>query len=157
MLSTLKKSPVGTLTIATRRGGSVAVTEDHLITVVTPLLGLPQEKRWWLYQTDRGPFYWLQSLTNPAIQCCLLAPFLAGLDPDMVLGSEEVADIGVEDASDIDIYTMVVLERDLTPARTNLRAPLLVGRTTGLAKQVVLSDARLPIRFCLRDLSTLGD
>ena len=75
----------------------------------------------------------------------------------MELGTEEVADIGAEDVSDIDIYTVVVLDRDPTQRRTNLRAPILVGRTTGLAKQVVLSDARLPIRLFLPDLKTHGD
>lgn len=78
MLSTLTKSPVGPLTMPSVHGGSVAVTEDQLIT-------------------------------------------------------------------------------DPTQRRTNLRAPILVGRPTGLAKQVVWSDARLPIRFFLRDLTTHGD
>ena len=156
MLSTLKMSSVSPLTIQTVHGGSVAVTEDQLITVVTPPLGLPHVKRWWLYQTETGPLYWLQSVEDPKLSFCLLAPFQAGLDPDMELGTEEVADIGAEDVSDIDIYTVVVLDRDPTQRRTNLRAPILIGRTAGLAKQVVLSDARLPIRFCLPDLKTHG-
>ena len=77
MLSTLTKSPVGPLTMPSVHGGSVAVTEDQLI-------------------------------TNP------------------------------------------------TQRRTNLCAPILLGRTTRLAKQLVLPEVRLPIRFFLRDLTTLG-
>lgn len=156
MLSTLRKPIVATLTIQTLQRGSVEVTEDQLITFVTPLLGFPRLKRWWFFQTEAGPTYWIQSIEDPKVGFCLLAPFQAGLDPDMELGSEEVADIGAEDVSDIDIYTMVVLDGDPAQRRTNLRAPILVGRATRLAKQVVLQDTRLPIRFFLRDLKPKG-
>ena len=78
------------------------------------------------------------------------------LDPDIELSSEDVADIGAKDPSDIDVFTMVVLDKDPAQRRTNLRAPILVCRTTRKAKQVVLQDTRLPIKFYLRDLKPTG-
>lgn len=155
MLSTLKEpATVATLTVQTLLKGPVEVAEDQLTTFVTPLLGFPQLKRWLFYQTQSGPSYWIQSVEDPKVGFCVLAPFQAGLDPDMELGRDDVADIGAKDASDIDVYTMVVLDKDPAQRRTNLRAPILVCRTTRLAKQVVLQDTRLPIRFFLRDLQT---
>ena len=156
MLSTLKESTVATLTVSTLLKGPVEVSEDQLTTFVTPLLGFPHLKRWLFYQTQTGPSYWIQSVDDPKIGFCVLAPFQAGLDPDIELNGEDVADIGAKDSSDIDVYTMVVLDQDVTQRRTNLRAPILVCRTTRLAKQVILQDTRLPIKFFLRDLKTLG-
>ena len=156
MLSTLKESTVATLTVSTLLKGPVEVSEDQLTTFVTPLLGFPHLKRWLFYQTQSGPSYWIQSVDDPKVGFCVLAPFQAGLDPDIELNGEDVADIGAKDSSDIDVYTMVVLDQDVTQRRTNLRAPILVCRTTRLAKQVILQDTRLPIKFFLRDLKTLG-
>jgi flagellar assembly factor FliW len=156
MLSTLKEPTVATLTIQTLLKGPVAVAEDQLTTFVTPLLGFPKLKRWLFYQTQVGPTYWIQSVEDPKVGFCLLAPFQAGLDPDIELGSEDVGDIGAKDASDIDVFTMVVLDKDPAQRRTNLRAPILVCRSTRMAKQVVLQDTRLPIRFFLRDLKPKG-
>lgn len=156
MLSTLKEPTVATLTVQTLLKGPVEVAEDQLTTFVTPLLGFPQLKRWLFYQTQSGPSYWIQSVEDPKIGFCVLAPFQAGLDPDIELSGEDVADIGAKDSSDIDVYTMVVLDADPTQRRTNLRAPILVCRTTRMAKQVVLQDTRLPIKFFLRDLKPLG-
>jgi len=156
MLSTLKESTVATLTVQTLLKGPVEVAEDQLTTFVTPLLGFPQLKRWLFYQTQSGPSYWIQSVDDPKVSFCVLAPFQAGLDPDIELMGEDVADIGAKDASDIDVYTVVVLDPDPAQRRTNLRAPILVCRTTRMAKQVVLQDTRLPIKFFLRDLKPIG-
>jgi flagellar assembly factor FliW len=156
MLSTLKEPTVATLTVQTLLKGPVEVTEDQLTTFVTPLLGFPQLKRWLFYQTQTGPSYWIQSVEDPKIGFCVIAPFRAGLDPDIELTGEDVADIGAKDVSDIDVFTVVVLDADPAQRRTNLRAPILVCRTTRMAKQVVLQDTRLPIKFFLRDLKPLG-
>lgn len=152
MLTTLKEPTVATLTVQTLLKGPVEVAEDQLTTFVTPLLGFPRLKRWLFYQTQVGPTYWIQSVEDPKVGFCVLAPFQAGLDPDIELGRDDVGDIGAKDVSDIDVFTMVVLDQDPAQRRTNLRAPILVCRTTRLAKQVVLQDTRLPIRFFLRDL-----
>jgi flagellar assembly factor FliW len=155
MLS-LTESCMPTLTISTLQKGRIRVADDQLTTLVTPLLGFPALKRWLFYQTEDGPIHWMQSVDDPQTGFCLLAPFDAGLDPDIELGNEDVSDIGAMDASDIDVYTMMVFDRDLDQHRTNLRAPILVCRTTQLAKQVVLHDTRLPIRFVLPDLKPIG-
>lgn len=157
MLTAFKESSVAHRTIRTLQMGPVVVTDDQLTTLVTPLLGLPHLRRWFIYQTEPGPIHWMQSVEDPMVGFCLLAPFQAGLDPDIELGCDEVGDLGAEDASDLDVYTMMVLDAD--PAKhhhTNLRAPILVCRVTGLAKQVVLHDARLPVRFPLHTLKPLG-
>jgi flagellar assembly factor FliW len=152
-LSSEKAPIVVNLTINTLIKGPVDVSEDQLVHFITPLLGFPAKlKRWLIYQTQSGPSYWLQSVEDEKIGFCILAPFQAGLDPEIELSADDVRDIGAKDANDIDVYTMVVLDKDPQQSRTNLRAPLLICRETRLAKQVVLNDARLPIKFFLRDL-----
>ena len=156
MPTAFKEPSLATLTVRTLQKGPVEVASDQLTTLVTPLLGFPALKRWLIYQTESGPIHWMQSVENPRVGFCLLAPFQAGLDPDIEVGSDAVGDLGAQDASDLDVFTMVVLDQDPAKHRTNLRAPILVCRETGLAKQVVLHDARLPVHFFLHHLKNLG-
>ncbi len=151
-----KETPVATVTVLTLLKGAVEVPEDRLITFASPLLGFEQLKRFLIYQTQEGPTYWLQSLEQCDAAFCLLAPFQAGLDPELEISGADVADLGAKNATDLDVYTMIVLDKDPAQRRTNLRAPILVCRTTRLAKQIVLQDQRLPIKFFLRDLKPAG-
>ncbi len=153
MTLTLKEElAVPIIPVKTLFKGEVPVPEEELTTFVGPLLGFDQLRRFYIYQTDPGPLYWMQAVEDEKVSFCLLAPFQAGLDPDLAITSEDVADIGARSLEDILVLTVVVLDRDPRLTRTNLRAPILVCRTSRMAKQVVLQDARLPIRFYLRDL-----
>jgi flagellar assembly factor FliW len=156
MTSLTQEAPAAMITVQTLFKGAVEVEEHQLISFVTPLLGFPHLKRFLIYQTQLGPTYWLQAVDDPKIGFCLLAPFQAGLDPDLELSGDDVADIGAHSPADLDVYNVVVLDANPDQRRANLRAPILVCRSTNLAKQVVLSDTRLPIRFYLRDLKDAG-
>lgn len=155
MTMTLKEElAVPTIAVKTLFKGEVQVPEEELVTFAGPLLGFDHLRRFHLYQTDPGPLYWMQAVEDAKVSFCVLAPFEAGLDPDLEITGEDVADIGAASAEDIVVLTMVVLDKDPSQTRTNLRAPILIGRKSRMAKQVVLQDPRLPIRFYLRDLGT---
>ncbi len=156
MLTMMKEPTVATVKVQTLLRGEVEVAEDQLVSFSTPLLGFERHKRFLLYQTETGPTYWLQSADELKVSFCLLAPFQAGLDPNFEIGPGDVSDIGALDEGDIDVYTLVVLDRDPNQRRTNLRAPILICRSTRRAKQVVLNDPNLPIKFYLRDLKPKG-
>lgn len=138
--------------VQTMHRGVVEVPEKDLLTFVSPLLGFEHLKRFLLYQSRPGPMVWLQSAEDPAATFCLLDPFAAGLDPDMEIAASDIAELGAARAEELTVYTVLVLDEDPGQIRTNLRAPILVGKRTQRAKQVVLADSRLPIRFHLRDL-----
>ena len=151
MLAMPKECTSVTVKVQTLLLGEVEVPEDKLVTFVTPMLGFNHLKRFYLYQTKEGPLFWLQALEETAVSFCLLSPFATALDPDMEITADEIADITDRGVDDIDVYTVLVLDNDPNELRTNLRAPILIGRSSGKAKQIVLTDTRLPIKFYLRD------
>jgi flagellar assembly factor FliW len=138
--------------VDTLLNGVIEVPESRILTFVAPLLGFFELRKYVIYQTQAGPLSWLQSVENRQVAFCVLNPFAAGLDPDMAISPDDVSDIGTVGAADIDVYTIVVLDKDPANVRTNLRAPILVGRGSNKAKQVVLNDPKLPIKLMLRDL-----
>jgi flagellar assembly factor FliW len=153
MLTLTKEPTVATVAIKTIKHGVMEVAEDQLIVFTTPLLAFERLKRFHIYQTKAGPTYWMQSVDDESVAFCLLAPFQFGLDAHIVIAPGDVSDIGAQGVEDIEVYTLVVLDRDPNRIRTNLRAPILVCRTTKRAKQVVLNDPKLPIQFFLRDVT----
>jgi len=155
MLTMTKEPAVTTVTINTLKHGAIETNDDQLLTFSTPLLGFERLKRFHIYQTRPGPTYWMQSAEEQRVAFCLLAPFQAGLEARIVISPADVVDIGATGVEDIDVYSLVVLDRDPAQRRTNLRAPILACRTTKRAKQVVLNDPQLPIRFFLRDIKVM--
>ena len=152
MLAMPKECAPTSVRVKTMHQGEIEVPEGRIVTFVAPLLGFERLTRFLIHQPKPGPLYWLQSVEEQKVVFCVLAPFQAGLDPDIQITPKDAIDIAAGGSGDIDVYTLVVLDRDPNQVRTNLRAPLLVGRTSGKAKQVVLDDPRLPIRCFLKDL-----
>jgi flagellar assembly factor FliW len=61
-----------------------------------------------------------------------------------------VADLGLEDDSDLVTLVVVTLGARAEDATANLMAPVLVNHRTRKAVQVLLDDADLPLRAPLR-------
>ena len=140
------------VTVQTQIAGPREVEASSILRFVTPLLGFDHLERFITFKTQEGPLHWLQSVEDPQVAFCLLEPFAAGMDVDMEINAADAVDIGSVNEAEIEVYTVLVLEKDPAKIRTNLRAPILVCRRTGLAKQLVLSNAKLPIQFHLADL-----
>ncbi len=144
--------PASVITVATRFKGTLDVPREQVLRFLQPVLGFERHPRWITYQIDPGPFHFLQAIDDPNASFCVMAPFKAGLDLDWEIGRDDATDLGVTDADELELYTMVVLDPDPKQIRTNLRAPILVCRRTGLAKQLVIDNPKLPIRFFLKDM-----
>ncbi|MFW5829035.1 MAG: flagellar assembly protein FliW [Planctomycetota bacterium] len=151
-----QENAVARVIVQTVHKGAVEVEESAIIRFVSPLLGFNHLERFIVYQTHEGPLYWLQAVDDPQACFCLLAPFEAGLDPDIEIGAEDAAALEAREAGDIVVYTMVVLDEDPDQIRTNLRAPILVGRQSSLAKQIVVGTGKLPVQFYLNRLGQKG-
>lgn len=145
-------APDRLVTVQTTLAGPRQVPASSILRFVTPLLGFDHLERFITFQTQEGPLHWLQAVEDPKVSFCLLAPFVAGMDIDMEIGPADAVDIGAVQADEIEVFTVLVLEKDPAKIRTNLRAPILICRRTGLAKQLVLANAKLPIQFHLADL-----
>jgi flagellar assembly factor FliW len=149
----LASTASGPRRIATFNVGFLAVPPESLIELVEPLPGLGNDREFLVYRTQPGPLSWWQSTTRADMALCCLEPFAAGFDPDMAIEPGAAEAIGATGPDDIIVFTIVVLERDATQTRTNLRAPILVCRSTRKAVQVILDDARLPVKAYLAELA----
>lgn len=140
--------------VETFNAGVLQVQPDSLVELIEPLPGLGADREFLVYRTVPGPLSWWQSTTRTDLALCCLEPFAAGLDPDMAIEPGHAEAVGAAGPQDIAVFTIVVLEQDASQTRTNLRAPILVGRHSRKALQIVLDDPRLPVKGYLAELAT---
>jgi len=138
--------------IETFNSGVLQVTADNIVELAEPLPGLGPDREFLVYRTQPGALSWWQSTTRKELALCCLEPFVAGLDPDIVIEPAHAEAVGANGPEDIAVFTIVVLEQDASQTRTNLRAPILVGLSSRKALQVVLDDSRLPVKGYLAEL-----
>ncbi len=156
MQAVLKEPTVANVSVNTLAQGTISVPETDLITFAQPLVGFDHLKRFVLLPSSthsKGPLWWLQSVEEVQVTFCLLDVFATGLDPDFELAPADIKDLGAADAAELAVYTMVVLDHDPAKIRTNLRAPILLCRATGKAKQVVFTDSALPIQCFFSEIA----
>ncbi|MEK7414461.1 MAG: flagellar assembly protein FliW [Planctomycetota bacterium] len=142
----------GPRAVQTFNVGTLQVPPTSIVQLVEPLLGLGTDLEFLVYRTGPGAMSWWQSVANLQLALCCLEPFAAGLDPDMSIDQAAAEAIGASGPDDIIVFTVVVLDRDPTQIRTNLRAPILVSRSTGKGVQIILDDAEIPVKAYLTEL-----
>ena len=136
--------------LVTSRFGPIDIEEDALITFTHPIIGFPALRRFVLLPGPAGGgVKWLQSTESGDIAFLLMNPFLVRPDYEITLGHMELAEMGVEDIHNLDIYTLLVVPSDRTQIRTNLKAPILVNPVLRLGKQTILENSGYPIQYFL--------
>jgi flagellar assembly factor FliW len=145
-------TPIDRIVVNTLMRGPLEVAARQIVRMVDPLLGFEKLPRWHFFQTQPGPLGWMQSLDDAKVCFCVLQPLTIGLDYDIAIGPQDLSDLDSDDLSAVSVYTIVTLAQAAQETTVNLRAPILVVHDTGLGKQVVLDDARLPVRFPLSKL-----
>lgn len=139
--------------IETTRFGQVDVDDSRLITFTEGILGFPQQRRYALIQTSPDPvFFWLQSVTEPAVAFCVCDPLAFVPDYTAPIRADDVQALELRDLSDCQV--LVIVNRVNGYLTANLLGPLVIGAHSLRAKQLVLSDKRYSTRQRLMRLET---
>lgn len=134
--------------IETSRFGTIDVSDDVMITFKDGLLGFPECRRYALVETCAdAAFLWLQSVDEPALAFVVCDPRTFVPDYTVPVRSEDVASLELSHLGDCQVWAIVNKSDDHLTA--NLAGPLVVGVTSRLGRQMVLSDKRYSTRHTL--------
>ena len=128
--------------IATKAYGVIDVDERQKIIFPQGLFGFESLKDYILLDSERQPFYWLQSMETEQVAFILVNPFLFRQDYEVNINNEELADIEIHSPEKALIFSIVTLLNDGSPMTANLQGPLIINKDTMMGKQAVLSDPR---------------
>ena len=134
----------------TTRFGSIEIDVDTVITFTQPIIGFPQYRRFVLLPgPDNSSLHWLQSTESGEMAFLLMNPHLYVPDYKVELNTHDMNELAVETASDLEVFTLLVVPADPSQIRTNLKAPLVINTRQRLGKQIVLEMSDYPIHFYL--------
>jgi len=123
------------------RLGTIDIEEEKIIKFPQGILGFPEEQQYALIPAgENNPFYFLQSVTDPAISFVVTEPHLFFHDYEVELSEEIVEQLSIAKPEDVAIYSIVTLREPFKQSTTNLQAPLIINATAGKAVQYILGN-----------------
>lgn len=140
--------------ILTRHFGNVDIDENKVVEFKEGIFGFDKLSKFIvLYDggEEGNPFAWLQSLEDKDICLPMVNPmaWYTNYAPD--IDDEKIASIGELNQEVLDVYTIVVIPEDIKKMTTNLRAPILINRSTKKGLQTIVNDEEYDIRHNLYD------
>ncbi len=116
------------------------------------LIGLQDLRRFTLWRGEDGsPFSLIQSDDRPSMRFPLIDPLVIRSDYEIEFPPELLEELEVDVRSDLEVYSLLTVPEGAMEMSVNLRAPILISRTSGVATQVLLSDENLPVAALLHD------
>ena len=138
--------------IETTRFGPVDVDPHRIITMPKGMLGFAQHKEFALIVTGQdSPFYWLQSVSEPALAFVVCDPTPFAPEYRIALKADDQELLGVKGPDEATVLVVCNKMDDLLTG--NLQGPIAVNPQTRVAKQLVLNDKRWSTRHPLLKLA----
>ena len=141
--------------IETTRFGKVEIDGNRVITFKDGPLGFPEHRRFALIQiADEAVFFWLQSVTDPALAFLVCDPLAFVPDYQAQIRADDLKNLELRDLNDCQV--LVIVNKVSGYLTANLLGPLVIGARSLLAKQLVLSDRRFSTRHRLMPVEPLS-
>jgi flagellar assembly factor FliW len=133
--------------IETSRFGSIAVSENDIITFPEGMLGFSKIDQYVLVErADDSLFIWLQALKKPTVAFPLLEPQILERNYRVEMIDEDMKMIRMKDLKHSKVFSIITIPTDPTKMTANLKAPVVINVKDKLAKQVILHNQDYPIR-----------
>ncbi len=136
-----------TVKVKTTRFGEFDVKVNSIIEVVGGLIGFPKFTRFVLLEYN-PPFSWLHSVENADLAFVVVngAEFGPNYDFPLPMGDPSI-ELRTED--EVAIMNIVSVRTSPQDTTVNLKAPVVVNMRNMRARQIILEDPNLSVRFPL--------
>jgi len=138
------------LKIETTRFGQISIQTEKIIRMPHGVPGFPDQRQFVIFEhRPDSPFYWYQSVDEPALAFVITDPFL--FKPDYSVNIPKVLkELAWDPDTQLDhlqLYVIVNIPQGKPENMTaNMMGPILVNQLTREAVQVVLTDGKYSYR-----------
>lgn len=134
--------------ISTTRFGELEVDKTDIIKLKEGLLGFEKLTRFFVVDPgDQTLILWLQSSDDPSTAFPIIEPKIFMPDYVVKLLPAELASLELENLFGASVYTVLTIPQDVTQMSANMKAPIIINNTLKIARQVVLQDNKLDVRY----------
>lgn len=139
--------------VETKNFGKIEIEEDNIICFEEGIPGFEDIHKYGIINNEdsESPFCWIQSIEKPELAFALVNPFLIKSDYEFDLNEENVSALGIEEASQVAVYAIVVVPEDIKKISMNLKAPIIVNTHNKKAAQIILNSDKYTVRHFIVD------
>jgi len=147
MTNALKNNPSAKtqkFLLKTSRFGEIEIDTEKIITMTTPFLGFPDEKRFVLVPHGaESAFWWLQAVDNPDLAFVVIQPAIISPQYSPTIHPSVVQELQAETPEGIELLIILTIPKgDPQEMTANLLGPVALNATKCLAKQVLLDPVQ---------------
>jgi len=134
--------------INTTRFGELEVDNTDIITFKDGLLGFEQLKKFFIVDPgDQTLILWIQSVDDASTAFPMIEPKIFMPDYSVKLLPAELTSLSLENLNDASIYTILTIPQVVTEMSANMKAPIVINNKTKIARQIVLQNSKLEVRY----------
>lgn len=134
--------------INTTRFGEIEVDQNDVITFTEGLLGFENLKKFFIVDpNDQTLIIWLQSVEDGSTAFPIIEPRIFAPEYKVKLMPAEYTSLSLESLNNASIYSILTIPSDISEMSANLKAPIVINNVTKVARQIVLQDNKLEVRF----------
>lgn len=134
--------------VNTTRFGELEVDKKDIISLAEGLLGFDKLTKFFIVDPgDQTLILWLQSIDDASTAFPIIEPKIFMPNYSVKLLPAELASLQLESVNEASIYTILTIPEVVTDMSANLKAPIVINNRTKLARQIVLQDSKLEVRF----------
>lgn len=134
--------------IKTTRFGELEVDKKDIINFKEGLLGFDTLTKFFVVDPgDQTLILWLQSVEDAATAFPMIEPKIFQADYSVKLLPAELTSLEIEGLNEASVYTILTIPQTVTEMSANLKAPIIINNKTKIARQIVLQDSKLEVRF----------
>jgi flagellar assembly factor FliW len=134
--------------INTSRFGNLEVEKNEIITFTEGLLGFENLKKFTVVDPgDQTLILWLQSIDDESVAFPIIEPRIFMPDYRVKLLPAELNSLTLENLNDATVYSILTIPQSVTDMSANLKAPVVINNSTKFARQIVLQDSKLEVKY----------
>ncbi|MCT4642344.1 MAG: flagellar assembly protein FliW [Bacteriovoracaceae bacterium] len=134
--------------VGTTRFGELQVNKEDIITMTEGLLGFDNLKEFFVVDPgDSTLILWLQSTEDANIAFPIIEPKIFKPDYVAKLLPSDMNSVDLDSLDQAKIYSILTIPSDITTMSANLKAPIVINSKKQIAKQIVLQDSKLSVKY----------
>lgn len=134
--------------VNTTRFGELEVNSEDIVNFTEGLLGFDKLKKFFVVDPgDSTLILWLQSVEDEKVAFPIIEPKIFKPDYIAKLLPADMNSVQLENVSHAKIYSILTIPSDITQMSANLKAPIVINNEKKIARQIVLQDNKLSVKF----------
>ena len=129
--------------------GEQMVLKNGSVVFEKGLPGFDGLKNFELVALEQVGFFNLSSSEQENISLLLIDPYIYFPNYEIEIDDNTTKRLGIKDATDVLVLSVVTLNDDVEKITVNLRAPIIINLTTGKCEQVILDREDYLVRQSL--------